>query len=72
MKTTDPKLVDTHLDKLRLRFMYYVTECKVHLPCIINMDEGRTHCGGRRETSSAGSARTREAFLQLQREPLVH
>ena len=38
-KTTDPKLVDTHVDKLRLRLMYYVTEYGVHLSCIMNMDE---------------------------------
>ena len=38
-KTTDPKLVDTHVDKLRLRLMYYVTEYGVHPSCIINMDE---------------------------------
>ena len=38
-KTTDPKLLDTHMDKLRLRLMYYVTECGVHPSCIINMDE---------------------------------
>ena len=38
-KTTDPKQVDTHVDKLRLRLMYYVTEYGVHPSCIINMDE---------------------------------
>ena len=38
-KTTDPKLVDTHVDKLRLRLMYYVTEYGVHPSCIMNMDE---------------------------------
>ena len=38
-KTTDPKLLDTHVDKLRLRLMYYVTEYEVHPSCIINMDE---------------------------------
>ena len=38
-KTTDPKLLDTHMDKLRLRLIYYVTEHRVHPSCIINMDE---------------------------------
>ena len=38
-KTTDPKLLDTHVDKLRLRLMYYVREYGVHPSCIINMDE---------------------------------
>ena len=38
-KTTDPKQVDTHVDKLRLRLMHYVTEYGVHPSCIINMDE---------------------------------
>ena len=38
-KTTDPKLLDTHVDKLRLRLIYYVTEYNVHTSCIINMDE---------------------------------
>ena len=38
-KTTDPKLVDTHVDKLRLRLMYYVTEYGVHPSYIMNMDE---------------------------------
>ena len=38
-KTTDPKLLDTHVDKLRLRLMYYVTEYGVHPSCMINMDE---------------------------------
>ena len=38
-KTTDPKLLDTHVDKLRLRLMYYVTEYNVHPSCIVNMDE---------------------------------
>ena len=33
---------------------------------------GPTHCGGRHETSGAGNTRTREDFLQLQREPLLH
>ena len=28
-----------HVDKLRLRFMYHVTEHNVHPSCIINMDE---------------------------------
>ena len=30
---------DTHVHKLRLRLMYYVTEYGVHPSCIINMDE---------------------------------
>ena len=38
-KTTDPKLLDTHVDKLRLRLMYCVTEYNVHPPCIVNMHE---------------------------------
>ena len=38
-KTTDPKQVDTHVDKLRLRLMHYVTEYGVHPSCIMNMDE---------------------------------
>ena len=38
-KTKDPKLVDMHMDKLRLRLMHHVTEHKVHPACIMNMDE---------------------------------
>ena len=38
-KTTDPKQLDTHVDKLRLRLMYYVTEYGVDPSCIMNMDE---------------------------------
>ena len=38
-KTTDPKLMESHVDKLRLRLMYYVTEYGVHPSCIMNMDE---------------------------------
>ena len=34
--------MDTHVDKLRLRLMYYVTEYKVHPSCIINIDETAT------------------------------
>ena len=34
-KTTDPKLLDTHVDKL----MHHVTEYGVHPSCIMNMDE---------------------------------
>ena len=37
-----PKLVDTHVDKLRLRLMHYVTEYGVHPSCIMDMDETAT------------------------------
>ena len=33
-KTTDPKLLDTHVDKLRLRLMHNVTEYNVQPSCI--------------------------------------
>ena len=39
-KTTDPKLLDMHMDKQRLRLMYNVTECNVHPSCIFNMSLG--------------------------------
>ena len=41
-KTTDPKLLDTHMDKFRLRLLYNVTEHKGHPSCIMNMDETAT------------------------------
>ena len=36
---TDPKLVDTHVDKLRLRLMYYVAEYEAH--SILHHQHGR-------------------------------
>ena len=38
-RTKDPKLLDTHMGKLRWRLMYFVMEYKVRPSCIINMDE---------------------------------
>ena len=38
-RTKDTKVLDTLMDKLRLRLMYFVMEYKVHPSCIINMDE---------------------------------
>ena len=56
-KKTDPKLVDTHVDKLRLRLMHYVTEYGVHPSCIINMDETAAKLLG---LGHRGSARPRQ------------
>ena len=38
-KTTDPRLLDTDVDKLRLRLMHHVTEYEVHPSCNMKMDE---------------------------------
>ena len=40
-KTTDPKLLDMHLDKVRLRLMHYATEYEVHPSCITKLFRSR-------------------------------